>query len=72
MITKKVFASRFSTEEWQLLCSRVEFLDVIVAEPFDPELAAVVAYRILLEAPRVDGGGKGLPREGDARHGAAD
>jgi hypothetical protein len=47
MITKKAFASRFSPEEWELLCSKVEFLDVIEAEPFDLEPVALVAYRIL-------------------------
>jgi len=50
MNTKKAFASRFSPDEWQLLCSKAEFLEVIEAEPFDLEPAALVAYRILTTA----------------------
>ena len=52
-MTKEEFYKRFGSEEWELLCSKAEFLDVFVAEPFDADLAEAVAYRILtFNAPR--------------------
>jgi hypothetical protein len=46
-MTKEEFYERFSLEEWELLCSKIEFLDVFVTDPFDAELADAVARRIL-------------------------
>ena len=52
-MTKEEFFRSFGSEEWKLLCSRIEFLDVFVADPFDPDLAEAVAYRILrFNSPR--------------------
>jgi len=39
--------NRLSLEEWQLLCSKIEFLNVLLADPFSSELAEAVAKRIL-------------------------
>ena len=46
-MTKEEFFRRFSPEEWELLCSKIEFLDVFVAEPFNAEQAEAVANKIL-------------------------
>jgi hypothetical protein len=46
-VTQQEFFQRFSLDEWQLLCSKIEFLDVFAADPFDSELAEAVAKRIL-------------------------
>ena len=52
-MTKEEFFKRFGSDEWELLCSKAEFLSVFVAEPFDPDLAEAVAYRILrFNSPR--------------------
>jgi len=37
----------FSAEEWELLCSRYDFLEAVTADPFDAEKTAAVANRIL-------------------------
>ena len=53
-MTKEEFFKGYGSEEWELLCSKSEFLNVLVAEPFDPDLAEAVAYRILrLNSPRI-------------------
>jgi hypothetical protein len=46
-MSKEEFYERFSLEEWELLCSKREFLNVLAAEPFDAEMAETVAHRIL-------------------------
>jgi hypothetical protein len=46
-MTKEELSRRFSLKEWELLRSKIEFLDVFVAEPFDAERAEAVAHRIL-------------------------
>jgi uncharacterized protein (DUF1697 family) len=46
-MTRREFYKRFSAEEWQLLCSQIEFLDVFVEEPFNAEHAEEVANKIL-------------------------
>jgi len=46
-MTKQELFERFSLEEWQLLCSKFEFLDVLASEPFNPALAEALARRIL-------------------------
>ena len=46
-MTQEEFFKRFSPEEWDLLCSKIEFLNAFVEEPFDAELAEDVAHRIL-------------------------
>jgi len=53
-MTKEEFFKGYGSEEWELLCSKSEFLNVLVAEPFDPHLAEEVAYRILkFNSPRL-------------------
>ena len=47
VVTRSEFYRRFSTEEWELLCSKIEFLDVFVEEPFNAEHAEGVAKEIL-------------------------
>ena len=46
-MTKTEFFSKFGAKEWELICSKTEFLDVFVAEPFNAEQAEAVAHRIL-------------------------
>ena len=46
-MTQLEFFKRFGSEEWELLCSRYDFLEAVTADPFDAELAAAVAQRIL-------------------------
>lgn len=46
-MTKDEFFEKFSAREWELLCSKIEFLDVFVAEPFNAEQAEAVANKIL-------------------------
>ena len=46
-MTKEEFYEMFSLEEWELLCSKAEFLEVFVAEPFNAEQAEAVANSIL-------------------------
>jgi hypothetical protein len=47
VMTRKDFYRKFSTEEWELLCSKDEFLDVFAEEPFDAEKAEAVAKKFL-------------------------
>ena len=44
---RKEFYRKFSTENWELLCSNDEFLEVFAEEPFDSERAEAVAKKIL-------------------------
>ena len=46
MTTTESF-KRISLEEWQLLYSKSEFLNVLTADPFNSELAGAVAQPIL-------------------------
>ena len=46
-MTRKEFYRKFSAEEWELLCSKDEFLDVFADEPFNSEKAEEVANKIL-------------------------
>jgi hypothetical protein len=46
-MTQLEFFEMFSAEESELLCSRIEFLDAVTADPFDAEKAVAVANRIL-------------------------
>jgi hypothetical protein len=46
-MTKEEFYETFTLEEWELLCSKAEFLEVFVAEPFNAEQAEAVANKIL-------------------------
>jgi hypothetical protein len=41
---KKQFARRFSSDDWQTLCGKIEFLDALEESL---ELAEIVAFRIL-------------------------
>jgi hypothetical protein len=50
-MTKQEFYESFTLEEWELLCSKIEFLNAFVAEPFNVELAEAIAYRILDSNP---------------------
>ena len=50
-MTKHEFFENFSLEEWELLCSKIEFLNVLMAEPFNSELAEAVADQILSSNP---------------------
>lgn len=46
-MTREEFFERFSAREWDLLCSKPEFLDVFVAEPFNAEQAEAIVNKIL-------------------------
>jgi len=46
-MTKEELFKKFSLKEWQLLCSKSEFLEVLAAEPLNPELVKAVVHRIL-------------------------
>ncbi len=46
-MTKTELFKRLSVEEWQLLHSKSEFLNVLLEDPFDSKLAETVAQRIL-------------------------
>jgi hypothetical protein len=46
-MTRKEFYRMFSAADWELLCSKEEFLDVFAEEPFDSEKAEAVAKKIL-------------------------
>jgi len=46
-VTKEELFKWFGSKEWELLCSKVEFLNVFVAEPFNAEHAEEVANKIL-------------------------
>ena len=46
-MTRKEFYRKFGAEDWELLCSKDEFLDVFAEEPFDAEKADAVANKIL-------------------------
>jgi hypothetical protein len=46
-MTKEEFYEMFTLEEWELLCSNAEFLEVFVAEPFNAEQAEAVANKII-------------------------
>ena len=44
---KKEFYEMFDDKEWELLCSKVAFLESFFAEPFNVEQAEAVANKIL-------------------------
>ena len=46
-MTKENNSEGFSLEDWELLCSKIEFLNVFVAESFKAEQAEAVANRFL-------------------------
>jgi hypothetical protein len=46
-MTRQEFYRKFSEEDWELLCSNDEFLDVFTEEPFNSEKAEEVANKIL-------------------------
>ncbi len=50
-MAKQEFLENFSFEEFELLCSNIEFLNVLMAEPFNAEQAEAVAHRILNSNP---------------------
>ena len=47
VMPKKEFYEMFTLEEWELLCSKVAFLELFFAEPFNVEQAEAVANKIL-------------------------
>jgi hypothetical protein len=46
-MTREAFLQRFSPDELELLCSRIEFLDVISLETFNLDLVEDAAHRVL-------------------------
>ena len=46
-MTKEDFFDKFSLQEWELLCGKIEFLEALTEDPFDSEFADQVAQRIL-------------------------
>ena len=47
IMTKEKYFEKFNVKELELICTRIEFLNVLVADDFDPVLADEVAHRIL-------------------------
>ena len=47
VMPKKEFYEMFTLEEWELLCSKVAFLELFFAEPFNVEQAEAVARKLL-------------------------
>ena len=47
VMPKKEFYEMFPLDEWELLCSKVAFLELFFAEPFNVEHAEAVANKIL-------------------------
>ena len=47
VMPKKEFYEMFDDKEWELLCSKVAFLESFFAEPFNVEQAEAVANKIL-------------------------
>ena len=50
-MTRQEFFENFSFEQCEQLCSKIEFLNVLIAEPFNAEQAEAVADRILNSNP---------------------
>lgn len=46
-MTKEEFFQRFNADELERICTNTEFLNVLIADPLDLELAEDVADRIL-------------------------
>jgi len=46
-MTKAEYFAKFNLRELELICTKTEFLNVLVADEFDPILADEVAHRIL-------------------------